>query len=79
MSGVALSKEEEDFVKWMDEVDLEEVNLLDGDETVDVASTEQERERLSGERQKAEPPKWRWLKSLGIGWSSGGRSVSINR
>jgi len=56
-----MSEEEEDFVRWMDELDLEEVNLL-GEDVV-PAQTEGERERLSGERQNPELPP-----SRGVGW-----------
>jgi hypothetical protein len=56
-----VNEEEEDFVRWMDELDLEEVNLLN--EEVTPVQTDGERERLSGERQKVELPPNR-----GVGW-----------
>jgi len=56
-----VTKAEEDFVRWMDALDLEEVNLLD--EPVGHAESAQDRERRSGEREKPELPP-----SRGIGW-----------
>lgn len=65
MSG--LTREEEDFVQWMDEVELEEVNLLEVAPAPDgpgkQPETPAERERRSGEREKLEAPKHR-----GVGW-----------
>jgi hypothetical protein len=57
----ALSKEEEDFVRWMDEVDLEEVNLLEA--PVQAPTDVQQHERLSGEKPLQELPPQR-----GVGW-----------
>ncbi len=57
----ALTKEEHDLVRWMDELDLEEVNLLDVSTLDEPQGSEPE--RLSGERSVAELPP-----SRGVGW-----------
>lgn len=59
-----LSAEEEDFVRWMEEVDLEEVNLLEA--PVQAPTDVQQQERLSGEKQRQELPPQR-----GVGWDEG--------
>ena len=68
--STALTQEEQDFERWMEEVDLEEVNLLDAEPLEELSSglgktaeTAQERERRSGESVKPERPKQR-----GVGW-----------
>ncbi|MBL8956134.1 MAG: hypothetical protein JNK82_35500 [Myxococcaceae bacterium] len=62
----ALSEEEEDFVRWMDELDLDEVNLLDEGTMAEPEPAVQPGERLSGERQNIELPP-----SRGVGWDEG--------
>lgn len=56
----ALTKEEQEFVQWMDELDLDEVNLLDESALEEPAP---DVKPLSGERRDAELPP-----SRGVGW-----------
>jgi hypothetical protein len=66
----ALTKEEQDFVRWMDEVDLEEVNLLGAGaeltpEAGDDWGAARPRENTTGERTSELPPQ------RGVGWDEG--------